>query len=94
MARLLLRTLTKLFWSQNCHNHISQTRRQPEANGSPNLDPAKNVREVQLDRRRPQAVEARKLLRRMVTATGTLNESITAVQRAKVWLDVKSLNSR
>ena len=65
-----------------------------EANGSPNLDPAKNVREVQLYMRRLQAVEARKLLRRIVTATGTLNESITAVQRTKVWLDVKSLNSQ
>jgi hypothetical protein len=68
--------------------------RNAEASGSPNLDPAKNVREVQLYMRRPQAVEARKLLRRVVTATGTLNESITAVQRTKVWLDVKSLNSR
>lgn len=65
-----------------------------EANGSPNLDPAKNVREVQLYMRRPHAVEARKLLRRMVTATGMLNESITAVQRTKVWLDVKSLHSQ
>ena len=65
-----------------------------EANGSPNLDPAQDVREVQLYMKRLQAVEARKLLRRMVTATGTLNESITAVQRTKVWLDVKSLHSR
>ena len=65
-----------------------------EANGSPNLDTAKNVREVQLYVRRLQAVEARKLLRRMVTATGTLNESITAVQHTKVWLDVKSLHSQ
>ena len=36
-----------------------------EANGSPNLDPAKNVREVQLFMRPPQAVEARKLLGRI-----------------------------
>ena len=65
-----------------------------EASGSPNLDTAKNVREVQLYMRRPQAVEARKLLRRKVSAIGTLKESITAVQRRKVWLDVRSLNSR
>ena len=65
-----------------------------EAGGSPNLDSAKNVREVQLYMRRPQAVEARKLLRRRVTAIGTLKESITAVQRRKVWLDVRTLNSR
>ena len=64
-----------------------------EANGSPNLDPAKNVREVQLFMSGPQAVEARKLLGRIVTATGTLNESVTAPQRTKVWLYVKSLNS-
>jgi hypothetical protein len=65
-----------------------------EANGSPNLDPAKNVREVQLHMNRAQAVHARRLLGRKVTATGTLNESITAVQRTKVWLEVKSLNSQ
>ena len=68
--------------------------RNAEASGSPNLDSVKNVREVQLYMRRPQAVEARKLLRRQVTAIGTLKESITAVQRRKVWLDVRSLNSR
>lgn len=71
---------------------------EPAANahstGSPNLDPAKNVREVQLFLSRSQTVEARKLLGRMVNATGTLNESITAAQRTKVWLDVKSLNSQ
>ena len=65
-----------------------------EASGSPNLDPAKNVREVRLHMSPPQAVDARKLLGRKVTATGTLKESITAVQRTKVWLDVKSLKSR
>jgi hypothetical protein len=64
------------------------------ANSSPNLDPAKNVREVQLFLSRSQTVEARKLLGRMVNATGTLNESITAAARTKVWLDVKSLNSQ
>ena len=65
-----------------------------EANGSPNLDPAENVREVQLHMNRPQAVYARRLLGRKVTATGTLNESITAVQRTKVWLEVKTLSSQ
>ena len=65
-----------------------------EANNSPNLDPAKNVREVQLFMNQPKIAEARRLLGRMVTSTGTLNESITAAQRTKVWLDVKSLNSR
>lgn len=64
-----------------------------EANGSPNLDPAKNVRDVQLHMNRPQAIHARRLLGRKVTAIGTLNESITAVQRTKVWMEVKSLNS-
>jgi len=63
-----------------------------DGNGSLNLDPAKNVREVQLFMSRSQAVEARKLLGRMVIATGTLNESITASQRTKVWLDVKIMN--
>jgi hypothetical protein len=63
-----------------------------EANGSPNLDPAKNVREVQLFMSRTQAVEARKLLGRTVIATGTLNESITASQRTKVWLYVKTMD--
>ena len=65
-----------------------------EANGSPNLDPAKNVCEVRLHISRSQALDARKLLGRKVIATGTLKESITAVQRTKVWLEVKSLNSR
>lgn len=55
-----------------------------EANGSPTLDPAKNVHEVQLFINRTQAAEARKLLARMVTAAGRLNECITAAQRTKV----------
>lgn len=61
------------------------------ANGSPNLDPAKNIRELQLFMSPPQVAEARKHLGRMVVAIGTLNESITAAQRTKVWLDAKSL---
>jgi hypothetical protein len=64
-----------------------------DGNGTPNLDPAKNVREVQLFISRSQATDARKLLGAMVIATGTLNESITASQRTKVWLDVKAINS-
>ncbi len=64
-----------------------------EANGSPNLDSAKNIRELQLFMSRPQVVEARKHLRQTVAATGRLNESVTAAQRTKVWLDFKSLNS-
>jgi hypothetical protein len=62
-----------------------------KGNGSPNLDPAKNVREVQLFMSRPQTIEVRKFLGQMVIATGTLNESITASQRTKVWLDVKTI---
>jgi len=62
-----------------------------EMNGSPNLDPAKNVREVQLFMSRPQAVEVRKFLGGNVVATGTLNESVTASQRTKVWLYVKTI---
>ena len=64
------------------------------ANGSPNLDPVKNVREVQLFVPRSQAQNVRKLVGRMVTATGTLNESLTASQRTKVWLDVKTLTPK
>jgi len=64
-----------------------------EGSGSPNLDPAKNVREVQLLMGRTQAAEARRLLGRMVIATGTLNESITASQRTKVWLNEKTMSS-
>lgn len=64
-----------------------------EANGSPNLDPAQNVRELQLFMSRPSVVEARKHLGQKVAATGTLNESITAAQRTKVWLDVKNLKT-
>jgi len=63
-----------------------------KANGSANLDPAKNVREVQLFVSRSQTAGARKLVGRIVTATGTLNESITASQYTKVWLDVKTLD--
>lgn len=62
-----------------------------ERDGSPNLDPAKNIREVQLFMSRTQAVEARKFLGANVIATGTLNESITASQRTKVWLYVKTI---
>lgn len=65
-----------------------------EANGSPNLDPAKNIRELQLFMGRPQVVEARKHLGQTVAATGMLNESITAAQRTKVWLDVKTLDPK
>jgi hypothetical protein len=61
-----------------------------EANGSVNLDPAKDVREVQLFVDRSQLASVRKLAGRVIKATGTLNESITASQYTKVWLDVKA----
>jgi hypothetical protein len=65
-----------------------------EANGSANLDAVKNVQEVQLFVPRSQAMNVRKLVGRMVTAKGTLNESLTASQRTKVWLDVKTVDPK
>jgi hypothetical protein len=62
-----------------------------EATGSASLDTVKNVREVQLFIDPSQKTDARKLVGRVVTATGTLNESITASQYTKVYLDVKML---
>jgi hypothetical protein len=64
-----------------------------DGSGTPNLDPVNNVREVQLFISRSQAADPRKFLGATVIATGTLNESITASQRTKVWLDVKAINS-
>lgn len=64
-----------------------------EATGSASLDPVKNVREVQLFVDPSRKADARKLVGRVVTATGTLNESITASQYTKVWLDAKTLKS-
>jgi len=65
-----------------------------EATGSASLDTAKNIREVQLFINTSQKMDARKLVGRVVTATGTLNESITASQYTKVYLDVKTLDPK
>ena len=65
-----------------------------QANGSPSLDPVRNVREVQIFLDRSQAAEAGKLAGQIVIATGTLNESLTASQRTKVFLEVQSLKAR
>jgi hypothetical protein len=65
-----------------------------EANGSPNLEPVRNVPEVQLILSRSYTVNTRKLVGKRVTATGTLNESITASQRTKVWMFVQALSPK
>jgi hypothetical protein len=65
-----------------------------EVNGSANLDPAQNVREIQLFVDRAQVAAIRKLIGREIVACGTLNESITASQYTKVWLDVKALEAK
>jgi hypothetical protein len=57
---------------------------------SANLDHADNVREMQLFMNESQAAIARRLNGRAVAVNGTLNESITAGQYTKVWLDAKS----
>jgi hypothetical protein len=62
-----------------------------EASGSANLDSAPNVREVQLFIARAQVAAAQKLIGHLISADGTLNESLTASQYTKVWLDVKTL---
>lgn len=65
-----------------------------EASGSPNLDAAKGVIEVQLFLNSSVAVDTKKLVGTMITATGTLNESVTASQRTKVWMHVQRLESK
>lgn len=65
-----------------------------DANRTANLDPVKHVREVQLFVGQSRLAHARKLAGRIVIATGTLNESITASQYTKVWLQVKALEPR
>jgi hypothetical protein len=65
-----------------------------EASGNVNLDPARDVREMQLFVSRSQAADARKHLDQVVNVTGTLNESITASQYTKVWMDVGELDPK
>jgi hypothetical protein len=65
-----------------------------DASKTANLDPAKNIREVQLFIGQSRAADARKLIGRAITATGTLNESITASQYTKVWLQVNTLEPK
>lgn len=62
-----------------------------EATGSASLDPAQNVREVQLFVPQQQKSRIATLIGHSIEAKGTLNESITASQYTKVWLDVSSL---
>jgi hypothetical protein len=59
-----------------------------ETSGSANLDPAENVREIQLFPDRSQKRNIQRLIGQKVVVTGTLNESITASQYTKVWLAV------
>jgi hypothetical protein len=63
----------------------------PTATNNPNGDTFKHVLKVKFFVSRSQAASARALVGRMVTATGTLNESITASQYTNVWLDVSAL---
>lgn len=62
-----------------------------KAKDSPNLDIARNLREVQLFVGRSQTAEARKLLGKTVVAAGTLNEAVAPSQYTRVWLDTKTL---
>jgi hypothetical protein len=63
-----------------------------KAKDSPNLDTARNIREVQLFVGRSQIAEARKLLSKNVVAVGTLNEAVAPSQYTRVWLDTKTLS--
>jgi hypothetical protein len=65
-----------------------------EATGSANLDSAENVREVQLFVPQPQKSRIERLIGRAVEVKGTLNESMTASQYTKVWLDVASFDEK
>lgn len=65
-----------------------------DANDGVDLDPAEGVLELQLFLRFPPRVDVRKLAGHDVTATGTLNESITASQYTKVWMDVTTLHMK
>jgi hypothetical protein len=65
-----------------------------EANGSASLDSAKNIEEVQLFVDQSHRADAQKLMGRRVIAAGTLEESITASQYTKVFMDVKSIDAK
>jgi len=65
-----------------------------EATGSASLDPAVDISEVQLFGDRSSVSQFRKLLGLRIIATGTLEESITASQYTKVFMDVQSLVRR
>lgn len=65
-----------------------------DASKTANLDSAKNVREVQLFVSQSRTADVRKLVGRMVTASGTLKESITASQYTKVWMDAKTVEPK
>lgn len=63
-----------------------------KAKDSPNLDIARDVREVQLFIGRSHVADARKLVAQNVVATGVLNEAVAPSQYTKVWLDTKTLS--
>lgn len=65
-----------------------------DASKTANLDPVKNVREVQLFVSQLRIADARKLVGKVAIATGTLKESITASQSTKVWLKVTALQPK
>lgn len=66
----------------------------PVSQDNPNGDTFKHVSEVQLFVSQSQIADARKLVGHTVTATGTLNEAITASQYTKVWLWAKMLEPK
>jgi hypothetical protein len=65
-----------------------------KANSSASLDVAKDVREVQLFTDRSQKPSIQTLIGQGIVVTGTLNESITASQYTKVWLDVATISAK
>ena len=57
---------------------------------SANLDHAENVQEMQLFMNESQTAIAMRLAGRKVAVVGTLNESVTASQYTKVWVDTSA----
>jgi hypothetical protein len=64
------------------------------ANRSANLDPVEHVQEVQLFVTRSKMPDARKLVGQLISATGTLNESMAASQYTKVWLNAATIEPK
>jgi hypothetical protein len=65
-----------------------------EANNSASLDSVKDINEVQLFVDPSRRAETRKWIGRRIIVTGTLEESITASQYMKIFLDVEMLDSK